>query len=69
MFTSSTSRAARLSASARLRRIATALAVVTGGVLAWQITLIPVAAALAAAIAAVLLDRARSSRQAASTTG
>jgi hypothetical protein len=105
MFTSFTSRAARLSAGALLRRITTALAVVTGGVLAWaaavpaasaaiipvpgngpygpapatpaapirlitaggmpgwQITLIAVAAALAAAITAVLLDRARNSRR------
>jgi hypothetical protein len=111
MFTSITSRAARLSAGAWLRRITAALAGVTGGVLAWaaavpaasasiipvpgdgpyglvpaaqpgpirliaaggmpgwQITLIAVAAALAAATVAVFLDRTRTSRRAASITG
>jgi hypothetical protein len=111
MFTSITSRAARLSAGAWLHRITAALAAVTGGVLAWaaaipaasaatipvpgdgpygpvpaaqagpirlitaggmpgwQITLIAVAAALAAATAAVFLDRARTSRRAASIPG
>ena len=97
-------------ATARLRRIIAALAVVTAGLLAsaaavpaasaaiipipdgaygpspgnpggtvhviavsgtpgWQITLIAVTAALAAAAVAVLLDRARASRRTASTTG
>ncbi len=40
-----------------------------GGMAGWQITLIAVAAALAAATAAVILDRARASRRAASATG
>jgi hypothetical protein len=35
----------------------------------WQITLITVAAALAAAATAVVLDRARAGRRTASTTG
>jgi biopolymer transport protein ExbB/TolQ len=35
----------------------------------WQITLIAVAAGLAAAAVAVVLDRARASRRTASTTG
>ena len=103
--------AALLSASARLRRITAALAVLASGVLAWaavpaasaaiipvpgpdgaygpalaaqgstiqviaaggmpgwQITLIAIAAALAAATTAVLLDRARASRRTASATG
>jgi hypothetical protein len=111
MFTSITSRAGRLSAGGRLRRITAVLAAVTGGVLAWaaavpaasaaiipvpgdgpygpvpaaqagpvrlitaggmpgwQITLIAVAAALAAATVAVLLDRARTRSRAASITG
>jgi hypothetical protein len=38
-------------------------AVVTGGMPGWQITLIAVGAALAAATMAVLLDRARTARQ------
>jgi hypothetical protein len=37
--------------------------VVTGGMPGWQITLIAVGAALAAAIVAVLLDRARAARR------
>jgi hypothetical protein len=37
--------------------------VVTGGMPGWQITLIAVAAALAAATLAVLLDRARAARR------
>lgn len=41
-------------------------AVVTGGMAAWQITLIAVGAAAVAATAAVLLDRARAARQATS---
>jgi hypothetical protein len=40
----------------------------TGGMPGWQITLIAVAAALAAATAAVVLDRARTSRRVASIT-
>jgi hypothetical protein len=110
MFTSTTSRAPRLSTGARLRRITAALAAVTGGLLAWaaaipaaaaaiipvpgpaagygpapaalpapvqvittggmpgwQITLIALAAALAAATAAVFLDRTRPGRRTAST--
>jgi hypothetical protein len=43
--------------------------IMAGGMPGWQITLIAVAAALAAAIAAVFLDRARTSRRAASITG
>ena len=43
--------------------------IAVGGMPGWQITLIAVAAALAAATAAVVLDRARASRQTASTTG
>jgi len=43
--------------------------IAVGGMPDWQITLIAVAAALAAATAAVALDRARASRQTASTTG
>ena len=39
-----------------------------GGMAGWQITLIAVGAALVAAIAAVMLDRARASRKAASAT-
>jgi len=42
--------------------------VTTGGLAGWQITLIAVGAALAAASAAILLDRARAARQAARTT-
>ena len=41
----------------------------TGGMAGWQITLIAAAAALVAAAVAVILDRARASRRAASTTG
>ena len=36
---------------------------VTGGMPGWQITLIAAAAAVLAAVAAVLLDRARTARQ------
>ena len=43
--------------------------IAAGGMPGWQITLIAVAAALAAATAAVVLDRARASRRTASTTG
>jgi hypothetical protein len=39
------------------------------GMPGWQITVIAVAAALAAATAAVVLDRARTGRRTASTTG
>jgi hypothetical protein len=37
--------------------------VVTGGMPGWQISLIAIAAALAAAVAAVMLDRARTARR------
>ena len=40
--------------------------ITTGGMAGWQITLIALGAALVAATAAVLLDRVRASRQAAS---
>ena len=43
--------------------------IAAGGMPGWQITLIAVAAALVAATAAVVLDRARASRRTASTTG
>ena len=43
--------------------------ITAGGMPGWQITLIAVAAALAAAATAVVLDRARTRRQTASTTG
>jgi len=43
--------------------------IAASGMPGWQITLIVLAAALIAATAAVFLDRARSSRRAASTTG
>jgi glucose/arabinose dehydrogenase len=43
--------------------------IAAGGMPAWQITLIALAAALVAATAAVFLDRARASRQSASATG
>jgi hypothetical protein len=43
--------------------------ITAGGMPGWQITLIAVAAALAAAITAVVLDRARASRRTASATG
>ena len=43
--------------------------ITAGGMPGWQITLITVAAALAAAATAVVLDRARASRRTASTTG
>jgi hypothetical protein len=42
--------------------------VTAGGMAGWQITLIALGAALAAAIAAVLLDRALAARRAASAT-
>ena len=44
-------------------------AIAAGGMPGWQITLIALAAALAAATAAVLLDRARASRRITSSTG
>jgi hypothetical protein len=112
MFTPIPGGVSRLSAGARLRRIAAILAIAAGGVLAWaaavpaasaavipvpgagagygaapaalsspgqmitaggmpgwQITLIALAAALAAATVAVLLDRARTSRRTPSATG
>jgi hypothetical protein len=48
---------------------APAVRVVTaGGMAGWQITLIALGAALATAIAAVMLDRARAARKAASAT-
>jgi hypothetical protein len=48
---------------------APAVRVITaGGMPGWQITVIAVAAALAAAITAVVLDRARASRRTASAT-
>ena len=43
--------------------------IAVSGMPGWQITLIAVTAALAAATVAVLLDRARASRRTASTTG
>jgi hypothetical protein len=43
--------------------------ITAGGMPGWQITLIAVAAGLAAAAAAVVLDRARASRRTAATTG
>ena len=43
--------------------------ITAGGMPGWQITLIAVAAALAAATAAVFLDRTRASRRSASATG
>jgi glucose/arabinose dehydrogenase len=43
--------------------------IAAGGMPGWQITLIAVAAALVAATAAVILDRARASRRAISATG
>jgi hypothetical protein len=43
--------------------------ITAGGMPGWQITLIAVAAGLAAAAVAVVLDRARASRRTASTTG
>jgi hypothetical protein len=43
--------------------------ITAGGMPGWQITLIAVAAALTAATVAVFLDRARTSRRAASITG
>ena len=42
--------------------------ITAGGMPGWQITLIALGAALVAAVAAVLLDRARAARQAASVT-
>ena len=47
----------------------TAQVITVGGMPGWQITLIAVAAALAAATATVLLDHARASRRAAASTG
>jgi hypothetical protein len=47
---------------------ATARMIITGGMPGWQITLIAAAAALAAATVAVVLDRARAARRAASAT-
>ena len=107
MFTPIPGGVSRLSAGARLRRIAAILAIAAGGVLAWaaavpaasarvvpegddygtvtsdstvrvitaggmpgwQITVIAVAAALAAAAAAVFLDRTRASRRPAASAG
>ena len=46
----------------------TAVVVTAGGMPGWQITLIALGAALVAATAAVLLDRARAARRAASAT-
>ena len=43
--------------------------ITAGGMPGWQITLIALAAALAAATAAVFLDRTRASRRSASATG
>jgi hypothetical protein len=43
--------------------------IAAGGMPGWQITLIALAAALAAATAAVFLDRTRASRRSASATG
>jgi hypothetical protein len=43
--------------------------IMAGGMPGWQIALIAVAAGLVAATAAVVLDRARASRRAPSTTG
>jgi hypothetical protein len=43
--------------------------ITAGGMPGWQITLIAVAAALAAATAAIFLDRARANRQITSPTG
>jgi hypothetical protein len=49
---------------------ATTVRVITaGGTPGWQIAVIAVAAALIAAVAAVLLDRARASRRSASSAG
>jgi len=42
--------------------------VIVAGMAGWQITLIALAAALAAATVAVLLDRARTARRSASAT-
>jgi hypothetical protein len=47
---------------------ATVRVVTTGGMAGWQIALIAVGAALVAAAAALLIDRARASRRAASAT-
>jgi hypothetical protein len=43
--------------------------IAAGGMPGWQITLIALAAALAAATATVFLDRTRASRRSASATG
>jgi len=48
---------------------ATIQVITAGGMPGWQITLITVAAALAAATAAIFLDRARASRRTTSPTG
>jgi hypothetical protein len=48
---------------------ATIQVITAGGMPGWQITLIAVAAALAAATAAIFLDRARASRRTTSPTG
>ena len=109
MFTFTTGRAPRPSASIQLRRIAAVLSaaavlawaaavpaasaaiipvpgdgpygpapaanggtvqvITAGGMPGWQITLIAVAAALAAATAAIFLDRSRASRRTTSPTG
>ena len=56
----------------RLRRkrcpVTSAQVVTVGGMPGWQITLIAIAAALAAATAAVFLDRVRTSRRSVSAT-
>ena len=44
------------------------LQVISGGMAGWQITLIALGAALVAAIAAIVLDRGRAARRAASAT-
>jgi|SRR5690349_10094812 hypothetical protein len=48
---------------------ATVQVITVGGTPGWQIAVIAVAAALTAAVAAVLLDRARASRRSASSAG
>ena len=47
---------------------ATTRVIIAGGMAGWQITLIAVGAALVAAVAALLIDRALASRRAASAT-
>ena len=49
--------------------VTTIRVITVGGTPGWQITVIAVAAALTAAVAAVLLDRARASRRPASSAG